>query len=86
MHTYHVGTATRDFGKSLELNMTAHQKSVLESAFAINCYPSAKTLNELAQQTKLDERTVSRWFCHKRSTIKLRKGEGTQSSSEYIRQ
>ena len=82
-HAYHSGTGTRDFVKSSRL--TAHQKSVLESSFAINCYPNETMIKELAQKTKLKERRVYNWFFKNRKKIKLENSEGSLSSCEYIR-
>ena len=81
-YVFHFGTATKDLDRFLKL--TSHQKSVLESSFAIHCYPNATTIKELAQQTMLGEKKVFTWFARRRHYIRKGISEGTLSSCEYL--
>ena len=62
--------------------LTAFQKAILQTSFAIHSYPNKTILKELAQQTKLYESTVYNWFRMKRGEVRRGKRTGTLPTCE----
>ena len=70
----HAGTCRR--------TLNERQKSLLETSFAFSSFPNKTTLNELALQTGLSERTVAQWFGSARHLARQGKCEGTRCIHE----
>ena len=72
-HTVHGFSITAVDATRLGQELSKHsrpnttQKSVLEAAFASNCYPNKTTFMQVAQETGLFEAKVRNWFMNKRS-------------------
>ena len=64
--------------------LNKHQKSVLETAFAVYAYPSKTTLKELALQTGLSMTRVYNWFVSTRKKTRQGKFVGAQSVCECV--
>ena len=55
--------------------LNKNQTSILEVSFTVHPFPNKTALKELAFQTGLDEKRVSRWFAYKRFKTRLVKGD-----------
>ena len=65
-------------------NFNTSQTSVLEAAFANNCYLKKTALKQLAHQTGLAERKRRQWFVYRRRREKRGRLGGTLSTSKYM--
>ena len=61
--------------------LSMNQRLVLQRSFAVHCYLNKTTLKELAMQTGLPRRQVSKWFSDER--YKTKSGKSEQISSLY---
>ena len=60
------------------------QLSVLEAAFANDCYLNESRLMQLIQQTGLGRKKILCWFNDRRRSVRHGKKEGTVPISEYF--
>ena len=60
------------------------QLSVLEAAFANNCYLTEASLTLLAMQTGLGKNEIMMWFSQRRHCIRERKLEETHYFGKYV--
>ena len=65
--------------------MNRHQRSALETAFAVHPLPSETTLKEIALQTGLSMTRVYNWFKYTRQRTRDGKFVGAESVGECLR-
>ena len=57
------------------LKINEQQRSVLEACFRDQFFPNKTTLEQLALQTGLKERQLSKWFTNRKCRLRQKKGE-----------